>query len=723
METKPPLSPESSWHLALVLARQEHARITRVETAAALALPGVARVITAADLRGTNRLAGQPGVMPVLCQETVRRWGDIVAVTAANTRRLAREAARRVSLSCIALPTVPDFAAAASGTTRLHPETPNVFLEQPLYKGHDPRPLLDQAAFVAECGFSTVREPHLPLEPECIRAWPEAGGVSLCGKSQDPHGMIRQMAPALGLPAERLRILALPAGGSFGSAISPLLFAVTAACALVLDAPVSLVLSYEEHLLVTGKRAPVRGWGRLACDAAGRLLAGDFLVHVDQGAYGGAAQSLTGKMVRFFGAPYRLPHLRGLVRTAFTNGNFGTSAFGTPQAHILGETLMDMLARQTGLDPFVFRWHNLAQPGDTGPTSALWPVYPMRAMMARMRPVYQRALRAARQEDRANWRRGVGLAWGGDTVSGCPDQAAVDLVLQPDGSLLLCSSWAELGQGADLGAVLLALQALKPLGLSPGQIHLARNDSALCPDSGPTTSNRGLHAVGLAIGDAAEQMLAVRRGPRGFRSWQELRELGLPTRFRGQYRAAGTGLDPASGQGWGVVQQNFALFLAEVAVSPASGKVQVLGAHIVADVGRIVSRQSVLGQVWGVFAQAVGFTLTVPGDNPGQRGPVDAGIPCCLDVPDRMTVDLVETPRSNGPFGATGAAEGFQSAGCTAILNAIFDAVGLRLTQLPITPAKVRAALAGQTEEVVLPRWNPETDLYAQLARVQSRGR
>ena len=715
-------SPESPWHLALVLARQEHARITRIETAPALALPGVARVITAADLRGTNRLAGQIGVMPVLCQETVRRWGDIVAVTAANTRRLAREAARRVRLSCIALPTVPDFAAAAApNATRLHPESPNVFLEQPLYKGLDPRPLLAQAAFVAECSFSTVREPHLPLEPECIRAWPEAGGVTLCGKSQDPHGMIRQMAPALGLPPERLRLLALPAGGSFGSAISPLLFAVTAACVLVLDAPVSLRLSYEEHLLVTGKRAPVTGWGRLACDATGQLLAGDFLVHVDQGAYAGAAQSLTSKMLRFFGAPYRLPHLRGLVRTALTNGNFGTSAFGTPQAHILGETLMDMLARQAGLDPFAFRWQNLAQPGDTGPSSAPWPVYPMRAMMARMQPAYQQALRTARQESRPDWRRGVGLAWGGDTVSGCPDQAAVELIMQPDGSILVSSSWAELGQGADLGAVLLTLQALKPLGLLPGQIHLSRNDSALCPDSGPTTSNRGLHAVGLAIADAAEQMLAVRRGPQGFRSWQELRALGLPTRFRGQYRAEGKGLDPASGQGWGVVQQNFVLFLAEVAVHLASGKVQVLGAHIVADVGRLVSRQSVLGQAWGGFAQAVGLALTVPGDSPGQLGPMDAGIPQCLDVPDRMTVDFVETPRATGPFGATGAAEGFQSAGCTAILNALFDAVGLRLTHLPITPDKVRAALAGQKEEAALPRWNPETDLYAQLARIRSR--
>lgn len=720
-------------HLALVLARIHHARLLGIDANGVMALPGVARVMTARDVRGTNRLFAPQGTphslnrgfeQPVICDDTIRRYGDIVAVVAANTRPVAREAAARIKVACRPLRAMLNFAEAARpGAPSVHEGIPNVFMEQPLYKGQDPRPVIEGAACAVEAAFSTTREPHLPLEPDAILAWPDAGGVVIRGKVQDLHGMARRMAPALGLAPERIRIIATPAGGSFGAALSPANCAVAAACALALAAPVSLVMSYEEHLLTTGKRAAVQGLGRLACDARGRLVAGDFLVHIDQGAYSEAAGSLTTKMLRFFGAPYRLPQLRGLARTAFTNGNFGASAFGTPQAHILGETLVDMLARKLGVDPFEFRWQNLAEPGDTGPNSVPFRVYSMRAMMDKMRPTYQRALSAARRESRPERRRGVGVAWGGDTVSGGADRAEADVELNPDGSVTVYSSWAELGQGADLGSLMLVHEALRPLKLQVERIHLARSDSACCPDTGPTTSNRSHHAAGLAIIDAANSLLTAMRRPDGaFRTWAEMRAAGLAMRYRGRYQAHWPGIDPDTGRGYGAAEQNFVLYVVEVAVEPATGQTTVLAAHMVADAGRIAAPQSVRGQAFGGFAQSLGFALTVRGcDGPGQLGPLDAGIPQCRDVPDIMNLDFVESPRDNGPFGSTGCAEGFQSAGCVAILNAIADAVGLRITALPATPAKVKAALEKQAGGEEQAPWNLASELYAHLARLRKK--
>ena len=173
---------------------------------------------------------------------------------------------------------------------------------------------------------------------------------------------------------------------------------------------------------------------------------------------------------------------------------------------------------------------------------------------------------------------------------------------------------------------MLVHETLRPLKLQAERIHLAQNDSACCPDTGPTTSNRSHHAAGLAIIDAANSLLAAMRRPDGaFRTWEEMRAAGLAMRYRGRYQAHWPGIDPDTGRGYGAAEQNFVLYVVEVAVEPATGQTTVLAAHMVADAGRIAAPQSVRGQAFGGFAQSLGFALTVRGcDGPGQLGPLDA---------------------------------------------------------------------------------------------------
>ena len=723
--------PAGTLHLAVVLARVHHARLEGLDLAEAEAMPGVVRVLTARDVKGSNRFFAPQGTphslnkgheRPVICDDKIRRWGDIVAVVAAATRQQARDAAARVKVRYRELPPALTFEeAVAPGAERVYDDVPNVYMEQPLYKGADPRPLLADAAFVVEGSFSTTREPHLPIEPDVIQAYPEGeDGVVIQCKSQFLYGIIGQMADAIGVAKDRIRIIGNPAGGSFGYSMSPCNYGVAAACALALNAPVSLVMSYEEHQHTTGKRSPIQGNARMACDACGKLVAGDFLIGLDHGAYSEMAGNLTTKVVRFFGVPYNMPNIRGLVRTAFTNGNFGTAyrAFGSPQAYTISESLIDMLARKAGIDPFEFRYNNIAQEGESCPTSVPYRVYSMREMMDRARPAYQKAVADAKRESTPELRRGVGVAWGGYHVSKCPDHAEVDLELNADGSVTCYNTWADVGQGADLGTFVHVHEALRPLQLTPGQIHLVHNDTATCPDTGPASGSRSHHVAGLAIIDAARKLMdAMRKDDGTFRTWQEMKDAGLETRYRGIYESAWKDIDPDNGHGWGSIQQNFVLYIVEVAVEPATGKTRVLKAHIVADVGRVGSYHGVLGQAWGGFSHSLGYALSERYDDMKRHaGPLGAGVPKCNDVPDIMEVDFVETPRDNGPNGSTGCAEGFQSSGHVAILNAICDAVGVRITSLPATPEKVKAALNG-TPDVPNP-WDLGCELYAQLEKI-----
>lgn len=729
--------PEGTLHLAVVLAKREHARIRALDTAEAQAMPGVVNVVTAKDVKGTNRLVAPQGTVhslcdgldrPVICDGVVRRYGDVVAVVAATGRDKARAAAERVRVEYEPLPAVMTFMeAAAEGAFPIHENTPNIYMEQPVYKGEDTQGLLEHAAHTVEGSFGTSRQPHLTVEPDVVLAYPQDGGVVIQCKGQYLYGNIAQMAPAIGLPKEKVRILGNPAGGSFGYSMSPGNTALAAACALALDAPVSLVLSYAEHQHTTGKRSPVYANVRLACDEAGKLTAMDFLAGIDHGAYSEMAGALTTKVCRFFGYPYAIPNIRGLVRTAFTNNNFGTAfrAFGSPQTYTASEQIVDMLAGRIGMDPFEFRYINVAREGDTCTTSVPYREYPMRAMMDMLRPHYRKAVEKARAESTPEHRRGVGIAWGGYHVSKVPDRAEIDLELNQDGSVTHYSTWADVGQGADTGSLIHVHEALRPLRLRPEAIRLVRNDTGCCPDTGSASGSRSHHVVGMATLDAASKLLAAMRKEDGtYRTWREMRDAGIPTRYRGVHTAEWSDIDPDTGHGYGAIAQNYVLFMAEVAVEAATGRTRVLGATIVADVGVIGSRQAVLGQAWGGFSHSIGFALSENYEDMKKHATMrGAGVPRCNDVPDTFNVLFHETYRENGPHGSTGCAEGFQSAGHVSILNAIADAVGVRVATLPVTPEKLKAAMTAKAAGVPYGQepWDLGCSLYERLAFLKAR--
>jgi aldehyde oxidoreductase len=731
--------PPETLHLAVVMARMPHASIASLDTAGAEAMPGVVKVITAKDVKGTNRLVSPLPIVrgtcdgldhPVICDTQVSHYGDVVAVVAAKSRAQAREAATAVAVTYAPLPVLVNFMeAAASDAPRIHANTPNVYLEQPLFKGEDADAVIRSSACHVSGSFSTTRQPHLPIEPDTVQAYPDGeGGLVIHCKSQNLFGNIAVMASAIGLPKERIRLVLNPTGGSFGYTMSAAAYALTGACALDLGVPVSLTMSYAEHQHFTGKRSPIHANVRLACDAEGKFTAMDFHVGVDHGAYSDLAANLTSKICRFFGYPYNIPNMRGLVQTAFTNNAFGIAyrAFGSPQVYTASEQLVDMLAETMNMDPFELRYRNIAREGDTCANDVPYREYPMQAMMDIMRPHYEKARSRVISENTPEKKRGIGLSWGGYHVGKCPDHAEVVLELNPDGTVTHCSTWEDMGQGADIGALVHVHEALRPLSLAPQQIHLIQNDTGLCPDTGPASASRSHHVAGQATLDAADKLLSAMRKPDGtYRTYQEMVEAGLPTRYSGKYDTTGVwaDIDPDTGHGYGAFAQNYCLFLTEVEVEVATGETRVLGVTLVTDIGTVGNYQAVLGQAWGSYSHSVGYALQEEySDVKKHASLVGAGIPSCNRVPDDINVIFHQTPRANGPHGSTGCSEAFQSSGHVSILNAIADAVGARIFTLPATPQKVKASMEAKArgEDGNPGPWDLGCDLYARLAYLQA---
>ncbi len=270
--------PDGIAHLAVVLAEAHHANIISIDTSEAEEMPGVIRVMTADDVKGSNNMPVQGHVprtkgtgvrqFPVIADKKILRRGDVVALVAADTREHAREAAKKVKQNLEVLPAYMTFPEAVMpNALQLHETLPNFHMEQPLFKGEDTAALFETAPVVVEGSFHSQHEPHLPIEPDVCQAyWGTDGMMTIQCKCQNLSENSEGIAMACGLPVENIRMQLNTVGGSFGYTIASSTFALAVTAVQNLDMPVSLILSYDEFNHTTGKRSATFTNGRLACD-------------------------------------------------------------------------------------------------------------------------------------------------------------------------------------------------------------------------------------------------------------------------------------------------------------------------------------------------------------------------------------------------------------------------------------------------------------------------
>jgi len=745
--------PAETLKVAMVQPRiAHHAKILNIDMSEAEKMPGVYRIVTARDILaagGTNIMAEghfherttlTVPTRHVLCDEKINRYGDVVALVCADTKEHAREAAAKVRVEIEKLPEYLNYLdAAMPDAARIYPETPNIFAMQPVLKGvgledaSRVAEMIDKAEFSAEGSFYSTREPHLSIEGDAVQAYfDEDGFLAIQCKSQGVYSSIGRIGSSVGVPRDKIRIIMNPTGASFGWSTNAGDLCLAAAAATVTGKPVALSMSYEEHQHFSGKRRPCHSNGRAACDRDGKLTAVEFEFGMDQGSYTFGGDDIITKQVRFAYFPYYVSHVAGLSRIAITNHNFGTAyrSYGSPQAYTMSEALMDMLAEKAGIDPFEFRWRNIAREGQTNTNSRPYRKYPMEKMMELMKPHYDRAVKEAKEKSTPEIRRGVGLAWGGFNVSEGPtDHATVRLELNPDGTITKYDTWQDLGQGGDVGSVVVTLEALKPLGITPEQIKLVQSDTKICPDSGMSAGSRSHYMNGNATIDAANKLMDAMRKPDGtFRTYDEMVKEGISTRYEGKYGTVVSEglsrLDPNTGIGDPTPAFTYALNMAEVAVDTRTGKVTCTRFVCVSDVGRVGNIDAVKGQAYGGISHSIGFALSENYDDVQKhRNIALSGVPYIKDIPDEIILVFKESEAKDGPFGSSGASEAFQSSGHVAVLNAIYHACGVRVYEMPATKEKVKEGLdilAGGAAITPPRKYFLGSDLYDELENIKA---
>jgi aldehyde oxidoreductase len=735
--------PQGTLHVAVIQPRVcSHGLIKDVDTAAAEAMPGVVKVLTAKDVRGTNiifepnfnqRSLLKGDIRQIFNDEKIFFYGDLVGAVIADTEAHARAAAAAVSVEFEQLPEYKNFLdAAAPDAIRIHDKAPNVYLKQPVVKGDDVRPILDASEYVAEGSFYTTREPHMSIEGDVQQAfWDEDGNMVIANKSQSIQWNRESIADGIGISLDKLRMIENPTGGSFGWSTCAGSYAVMGVCLLSMDDPdakLTMTMSWEEHQAYSGKRTPSHSNGRLACDKDGKLTALEFDFGVDHGAYDDITMNLVQSFLRYACYPYVIPNVRGLVRMAVTNHGFGTSyrGFGSPQSYTFGESMMDILAEKAGWDPFEFRYNNLANPGDLTINGFPFRDVSMRALYDKMRPVYEEAKQriSAKPED-DKYYYGVGIAGCGFNVTtGNHDIGEVSLELNPDGTVTASNTWQDPGQGGDIGTLTHAHESLRPLGLEPDQIKLNLNDSHRCPNSGISAASRCHFVVGRATEEAAEKMLSAMRKDDGtYRTYAEMEAEGLPTKFTGIHDTTGkvTDLDFNTSQGDPVISVTYGIELAEVAVEKSTGKVDVKRVVFVSDVGKIGNILSVEGQAYGGISQTIGYALSENYDDVNKHATLaGAGVPTIKDIPDDIELIFHERDREIGTHGSTGCSELYQSGGHVAVLNAIYNAIGGRVYTLPASPEKVKRIMerVASGEPETYEKWWLGSDMYDEIDEI-----
>ncbi|MEL7564735.1 MAG: molybdopterin-dependent aldehyde oxidoreductase [Dehalobacterium sp.] len=701
--------PKNTLHIKLVQAKVSHANILSIDTKEAEKMPGVFRVITYKDVPGTNRInglafpqnKGDGKERPILNDKKVFQFGDAIAMVLADTPSQAEQAAVKVKVELEELPAYMSAPEAMDeDAIEIHPGTPNVYFETQTVKGNDTAPLMDSLPYVVEDDFYIGRQPHLPIEPDVGFAYlDEKENLIIHSKSIGIHLHALMVAEGIGIPLEKLFIVQNNAGGTFGYKFSPTMEGLLGVAALVTKRPVFLGLNMYQQITYTGKRSPFFINLKLGADQDGKLVAMESDWTVDHGPYMEFGDLLTMRGHQFIGAGYHIPNIRGEGRTVATNHAWGSAfrGYGSPQSLFSSEVLIDELAEKIGMDPLEFRYQNVYREGSTTPTGCAPDVIAFPQLLDKIRPLYQEVKKnaAARNERGGDIKYGVGITL---LEYGCgldgADSSEAWAEITPEG-VAVGSSWEDHGQGADMGALSFAYETLRPLCIKPEQIKLVMNNMAITPNSGPAGGSRSNVMTGNAITAACRNLLEALKKPDGtFRTYDEMIAEKLPVKYEGKWTAPCTACDVATGQGNPFPVYMYGVLLAEVAVDTTTGETKVEKLTLASDCGTIVNKLVLEGQLYGGLAQGIGLALSEDFEDLKKHTTLTGcGIPEIKDVPDNIVLIHQETPRPLSYYGAAGAGEMPLSAPHAAIINAIYNAAGVRITKLPAYPERVLEGL------------------------------
>lgn len=711
-------------HAALVRSEVAHGVIRDVDIQDAMNLPGVVCVLTARDFEGIDLYYGETVFdQPFLADGRVRYIGEPVAGVVAETETIAKRAADLVTVHIDPLPVLGDAASALDSDTLIHPERQqeteqsNVCRRVEFSYG-DVDDAMASAAYVHHARYTFPAVYHYAMEPyACLASW-GPDGLDMWSGTQQPQKVRADLARMFRVPMSTVRLRVPYVGGAYGSKGQAKYEPVTAGLALKAGRAVRLVTSIDEAFHTVTRHAAVVDM-KTAIDADGNLVARDTTIIYDTGAYADKGPRVAHKGAYRASGPYEIPHTRAVGLAVYSNrvpaGAF--RGFSTPQVVWAGESAIDEIARHLGIDPLEYRRRRLTPRG----RPFLGDDAPMDADLPQGLTMAADAIGWGSEYTRP---RGRGLASGVKDGGGGASLSEAEVHLHRDGSIEVFAATTELGQGS---RTVLAQLAAEGLVADYRDVRVSMADTSAQQMDPGTNASRSTISVGGAVYDAAvrihEDLAAAAelvlgtstnlrlQGPIVHTDETQIplvdlmaKANGLAPAFLGSMSAQGSN-DTSKGDGpLGHVSAFYEVGHAavEIEVDPDTGQIFLLDYASVADVGYAINPQTCAGQDEGSTMMGIGHTLfeelEFTGGELVNSNLVEYRVPRAEDLPDRMHTLLLENRDGPGPFGAKGAGEGGTLAVAPAIANALEDATGVRIRDLPLTPERVWRALRDQAE-------------------------
>ena len=707
------LSLPGMLHAKTLFAGRPHARVLGIDTAEAEALAGVVAILTAKDVP-VNEYGLQTHDQPVLCgpgssgpeADVVRFVGDQIALVVAETERVAAHARDLICVEFEDLPVVADpFAALAPDAPQIHPiRTPNplhleLSQEGNLICHHQIRhgnmeEGWQQADVVVESEYFTPSQEHAFLQPESGLAYiDDRGRVTVAVAGQWVWEEREQIAHALGLEAERLRVLHPAIGGAFGGREDISIQIVLALAAWKLGRPVKMVWTREESILGHCKRHPIWFKAKLGATKDGKLVAAEVRAVADGGAYCYTTNKVLGNTAITCTGPYEIPNAAVDVDGVYTN-NVPSGAFrgfGAPQGHFVAETQMNKLAEALGMDPVELRMRNLLREGSITTMGT-----PLPGGVGLVEVTETCALKAGWRHAADGWHeppdRGTGLGFAVAFKNigfsfGYGENCWARVELRGGAEIveaIINLGSAEVGQGSHTAIQQMAAEAL---GIPLERISLQLADTATSPgSSGSVSASRMTFMAGNAIIGAAAEALD-RWGAAARPAIAEYTYLAPKT----------TPFDPETGRGVPNLAYGYVAQAVEATVDRETGEIRIERVVCADDVGKAINPTMIEGQIEGGVAQAVGWATCenfITSEAQVMTPHLSTYlIPTVCDIPQRIDSVIVENPSPIGPWGVRGVGEMPFLPLAPGLVAAVHGAIGVWIDELPLTGERVIGSL------------------------------
>ncbi len=708
-------------HARVKRAEIPHAFVKSLDVSRALALPGVAAVLTSDDIPAEHNHGLVIYDWPVMVGvgERVRYVGDAVAIVAAETRQIATMALDLIDVEYDPQPVISGpVQARQPDVPALHPDG-NLLKHIKVRKG-DVDQGFEESDLILEHTFHTATTDHAFIEPECsVARLTEDGRMEIYVGSQIPYSDRHQVARTLGWPEDRIHIAGQLMGGGFGGKEDITGQIHAALLALATRRPVKLLFDRHESLLVHPKRHATQIRVKIGAKNDGRLVAAETELYGDTGAYASLGDKVLTRATTHSSGPYEMPHTKADCYAMYTNNppSGAFRGFGVTQSAFAIESTMDMLAEKLGMDRIELRRINALKVGSTTNTGQL-----LRESVGLLECIDKVAVELKKEagdrpfdfqtvEGSPHLRRAWGFAAGYKNTGlggGAPDKSGAQVELYPDGTFEVRTSSAELGQGL---VTVLQLVVAEEFKVDPSAVRVLVMDTDLTPDGGPTTASRQTFVTGNAALYAARtlrQAIASTLAEKYDQPPENIRFIEGLAQVNGHQIPLGEivgimkaeGRDPRSNyEYWAPQTQplgqggdmhfafSFAAQAAQIEVNTNTGEVRVLRIITANDVGKALNPLGLQGQVEGGIMMGLGNALT-------EEFIVEEGrvftdhlaryrIPGINHTP-KITSIIVENPVEAGPYGAKGVGELVSIPTTPAITNAIYNATGVRVDRLPV---------------------------------------